>query len=104
MPTESASRRRFLGLAALAPLAGLAARSAQAAETAACYDPAALPRAQKSMRRSLGYEEKSTDAKRQCRLCAFYTGTKDACGTCQMLSGGPVNAGGVCNSFAAKAA
>ena len=104
MPMETASRRRFIGMAALVPLAGFAARSAQAAAPAACYDPAALPRAQKSLRRSLGYEEKSADAKRKCSLCAFYTAAQGDCGTCQMLSGGPVNGGGVCNSFAAKAA
>ena len=104
MASETTSRRRFLGLAAFVPLAGLAARSAHASEAAACYDPATLPRAQKSLRRSLGYDEKSADAKRQCRLCAFYTAAQGDCGTCQMLSGGPVNAGGVCNSFAAKAA
>ena len=98
------SRRGFLAAAGLLPLAGLAMPSAHAADSAVCYDPAMLPRAQKSLRRSLGYEEKSTDPKRQCSLCAFYTAKQGNCGTCQMLSGGPVNGGAVCTSFAPKAA
>ena len=97
------SRRNFLALAGLAPAALLVARSAHAADGAACYDPAALPLTQKSRRRSIGYVESSTDPARRCALCSFFTGTQAGCGTCQLLGGGPVNAGAVCVSFAAKA-
>lgn len=99
----STSRRHFLGLAAAAPVALLAAGTARAAE-AACYDPAALPFSQKSRRRSLGYVEVSSDPKKRCDACAFFTAAAPAsCGSCQMLGGGAVSAGAVCNSFAAKA-
>jgi hypothetical protein len=97
------SRRDFLALAGMAPIALLAAKGAQAAEV--CYDPAALPLSQKNRRRGLGYLEASPEpAKRRCGICVFFTPTagKEGCGNCQMLSGGPVNAGGVCNSFAPK--
>jgi hypothetical protein len=98
------SRRNFLTAAGLAPLACLAGGSALAAEAAACYNPAALPLRQKSQRRSLGYVEKSGDAKNRCAACAFFTAGSQGCGTCQLLGGGAVNAGAVCDSFAAKAA
>jgi hypothetical protein len=101
--TMTASRRNFLGLAGAAPLAVLAAKSAHSAAPAACYDPAALPLSQRNRRRSLGYVEVSSDAKKRCALCAFYTAAANAsCGSCQLLSS-TVNAGAVCTSFAAKA-
>lgn len=99
----TASRRNFLGLAAAAPFAVLAAASARAAD-AACYDPATLPFSQKSRRRSLGYLEVATDPGKRCGGCAFFTAAAPAsCGACQLLGGTRVNAGAVCNSFAAKA-
>jgi hypothetical protein len=101
--TMTASRRNFLGLAAAAPLAILAAKAANAAAPAACYDPAALPLSQRNRRRSLGYIEMSSDAKKRCGACAFFTAAANAsCGSCQLL-GSTVNAGAVCTSFAAKA-
>lgn len=97
------SRRQLLFAAAIAPVA-LAWRSA-AAETPACVDPAALPLAQKRQRRAINYVEPSPDLKKRCGGCAFFTaaGKANSCGTCQLLSGGPVSAIGLCNSFAAKA-
>ena len=98
------SRRNFLALAAGAPLALLAAGRTRAADAPACYDPAALPFSQKSQRRSLGYLEVSADPKKHCGACAFFTAAaQGGCGTCQLLSGGPVRADAVCGSFAAKA-
>ena len=97
------TRRTFLAAASLAPFACLIGSSALATEAAACYDPAALPLSQKSRRRALGYVEASTDAQKNCRTCAFYTVKAGDCGGCQLLGGGPVNAGAVCNSFAKKA-
>ena len=98
------NRRTFLTLAGAAPLVLLASGS-RAAEIApaTCHDPAALPFSQKSRRRSLGYVEVSTEPGKACGGCAFFTATQPGCGTCQLLTGGPVNAGAVCTSFAARA-
>lgn len=95
------SRRNFLSLSAKAiPLVVL---GASAAHAAGCYDAATLPLSQKNRRRSLGYLEEAADPARRCRGCAFFTGTAEGCGTCQMLNG-PVNAGASCSSFAARPA
>ncbi len=100
----SMSRRSLLGLAAVAPLAALAGAGARAAGTAACYDSASLPLSQRNRRRSLAYVETSAVAGKNCAACAFFTsGSQAGCGTCQLLSAGPVNASGLCNSFGAKA-
>ncbi len=96
------TRRKFLSLAVAAPFAAVAAGRAMA-ETPACYDPVNLPLSQQSMRRSLGFVAVSTDPKKRCDLCAFFKAGAAGCGTCQLLSGGPVGAGSVCTSFAAKA-
>ncbi len=96
------ARRRLLAIAGIAPLA-IAASGRALAEGAACYDPAALPLSQKNMRRSIGYMDSSNDPAKRCGLCAFFTAGQDACGTCQLLTGGPVNAGALCTSYAAKA-
>jgi hypothetical protein len=93
-------RRRFLALAAAgAPLALLA--TGAAAQTAACYDPAALPLSQKNRRRSLSYVEASTDPAKHCSACTFFTAAAEGCGTCGLLMG-PVNAGAVCASFSPR--
>ncbi|MBV1686720.1 high-potential iron-sulfur protein [Novosphingobium sp. G106] len=96
-----ASRRSFLAAAALAPLA-LAGKAS--AEPAVCYDPNALPLSQRSRRRALGYVDASPDPAKQCGRCSFFTAAAPGCGTCTMLSGGAVNGGSVCNSFARKSA
>jgi len=96
------SRRDFLSIAAAAPLVALGASRALA-EGAACADPASLPMAQQGMRQSLNYLPASPDVKKHCALCAFFKGDKPGCGACQLLNG-PVDAGGVCDSFAAKQA
>ena len=94
------SRRDLLGLIALAPF-GIAAARAQNAP--ACYDPGALPASQKGIRAALGFKDVSPDPARHCGACAFFAAAKSAgCGTCALLSGGPVSAASVCNSFAKK--
>lgn len=95
------SRRNFLALASLAPAALLVAGSANAAGQA-CYDPNTLPLSQKTRRRGLGYVEPSPDSTKHCGGCAFFTAAEPSCGSCQMLSGGPVSALAVCNSFAPR--
>lgn len=100
----SLSRRSLLGIAAVSPLAALASAGAFAADAAVCYDPARLPLSQRNRRRSLGYVDVSATAGKNCAGCAFFTAaSQPGCGTCQLLSGGPVNASGLCTSFGAKA-
>jgi hypothetical protein len=97
----SGTRRRFLALAGSAPLAALG--FAGAAQAEAGYDPAALPMTQKTRRRSIGYVDVSPDKVKRCGVCAFFTASEPGCGKCALLSGGPVEAGGVCRAFAPKA-
>lgn len=99
------TRRALLLLAIAAPVAAQASAVAAAAATTAsnaCVDPDALPRAQKAMRASLNFRMVSEDPKRQCGGCAFYTAKQGACGSCALLSSGPVPAEGVCDSWAAR--
>ena len=95
------ARRKLLGLAGFAPLA-MAASTRALAEGATCYDANALPLSQKNMRRSLGYMDSSNDPAKRCGLCAFYAAGSGDCGKCQLLANGPVNAGALCASYAAK--
>lgn len=103
----TATRRHILGqvfgIGVIVGVGFAAARLNAQTVAPACYDPSTLPFTQKSRRRALGYVEASTNPARRCGLCAFFTSASPSCGTCQMLSGGPVNVGGLCNSFAPKA-
>lgn len=94
------NRRAAIGLmAAAAGLAGAGGASAQA-----CFDPQALPASDRSLRRTLKFQEVSRDPRRTCGLCAFFTAAQpSSCGKCAMLSGGPVSAMSVCDSWAPKA-
>jgi len=77
-----------------------------AASATACADPATLSDAEMSTRTSLAYTEKSPNPQQVCAGCSFFhagAGSAD-CGTCDMMSGGPVNPQGHCNSWNAKAA
>ena len=96
------NRRRFIALAGLAPVALLGARQSFAQAKAACYDPNALPLAQKNMRRSLGFVDPAPDPAKRCGGCAFFVASQNGCGTCQILSGGPTAQTAYCNSFAPK--
>lgn len=95
------SRRRFLQIAAVAPIAAVGMSRFSAAQANTCADPASLPSAQKSLRKSLEFVDVSKDPAKRCGLCAFYQGKGD-CGNCQILTS-QVNAASVCSSFAAKA-
>lgn len=97
---KNETRRSFLAAAGAVPLALFFARTASAQNV--CVDPASLPLAQKNRRRGLGYVEPTPDAKKRCGACAFFTVSQPGCGTCQMLSGGPVSDMGVCTSFTPK--
>jgi hypothetical protein len=92
-------RRQFLIACGLAPFAAALAGIAKAAEPACGGE---VPLSQKNRRRTLGYLEESTQPQRRCGLCTYFTAGEGGCGTCQMLSGGAVNANGVCNYFVAR--
>ena len=98
------SRRSFIALAGLTPVALLGARQAFAQAQPACVNPNALSLAQKSLRRSVGYVEPSPHGDKRCGLCAFFVAAQNGCGTCQILSGGPVAQNAYCTSFAPKPA
>ncbi|MCE7798282.1 high-potential iron-sulfur protein [Sphingobium sufflavum] len=95
------SRRDLLSLCAVTPLTMLAAAEAVAAPPA-CSSGMAL--SQMNRRSALGYVDVSKDRARHCSLCTFFAAGEGGCGTCQLLSGGSVSAGGVCTSFVARAA
>ncbi|HEY4366673.1 MAG TPA: high-potential iron-sulfur protein [Steroidobacteraceae bacterium] len=69
-----------------------------------CADPSAMTDAEHSTRTSLGYAEKSPNPAQTCAGCAFFHAAAEGgdCGTCDMMSGGPVNSHGHCNSWSAK--
>ena len=95
------SRRGLFKLAVAAPLL-LAAAQARAQDAAVCVNLDALPASQKSMRRSLGFKAQSTDPKKRCGTCAFFTAAAPGCGKCQLLSGGAVAQASVCDNWADK--
>ncbi|MFD1613202.1 high-potential iron-sulfur protein [Sphingomonas tabacisoli] len=96
------SRRGLLCVAATGAAAIALASRASAANAEACFNPDALPAAQKSLRRSLGFQLASPDPARKCGGCAFFTAKPEGCGSCALLSGGPVTAASVCNSWAKR--
>ena len=91
------NRRRALAALALAPLAMAGAAHA------ACYDPATLARAIQARRRTLGFEETGSDPARRCGGCTFFAATSEGCGTCKLMTGGPVTALSTCRSWARPA-
>jgi len=100
MTEAKLSRRSAIGRLAVLPFGLAFAPRASANET--CFDPDALPTSQRSFRKSLGFELKASDPSRACSGCAFYTASSESCGTCRLLSGGPVEPTSTCRSFAAR--
>jgi len=96
------NRRRFIALAGLAPVAILGARHAFAQTTPGCFDPNKLSLAQKNMRRSVSYVDPAPDPAKRCGTCAFFMAKQGGCGSCQILSGGPVAQSAYCTSYAPK--
>lgn len=92
-------RRRLLGMAAVFPL--LVAAAGVRAQ-AVCVNLDTLPAGQKGMRRSLGFKLVSDDPKKHCGSCTFFSAAAGGCGKCQLLSGGAVGEGSVCDSWAQK--
>lgn len=95
------TRRGFVALLAAFAATSLFEKAAAQAPTA-CSDPSTIPLSQRNRRKALGYTSPSTDPQKHCSLCAFFTSASGSCGTCQMLSGGAVEATAVCTSFAKK--
>lgn len=98
----------MLGLAGAAPLVLLGLSSgAGAADAPACFDPEKLPASAKSLRKALGFVTPAPDPAKACGGCAFFVATAKngegaGCGTCGLLSGGPVTAKSWCRSWAKK--
>jgi hypothetical protein len=69
-----------------------------AAAAESCADSAT-----ESLRASLNYANPSPDAAKTCGGCAFFSRdeSQPACGQCTIMSG-QVDAGGVCDSWAAR--
>lgn len=88
--------RRILNTGA--SLAFVPAALGAAAES--CVDPSS-----ESLRDSLHYASPSPKPGELCKGCGFFSGesAKPGCGNCQIMSG-PVDAGGHCDSWAAKGA
>jgi hypothetical protein len=74
------------------------------ASSANCNDLSGLTEAEINARNSVGYVEKTEDSAKNCGNCRFYQpGTQaNGCGGCQLFKG-PVNEGGNCKSWFAKA-
>lgn len=100
------SRRDFISIASITGLAALitatAARAQAPAATAGCVAPKNLSLSQKNRRRSIGYMDMSDDPAKQCSKCSFFTASQSGCGSCVMLSGGPVSASGLCSSYSPR--
>jgi hypothetical protein len=98
--------RRGLGLplagGALLALSGCGDRGNKG-NALVCIDIDALPSAEASVRRSLGYTESSDVPGQTCSGCDFFTASGDGCGSCTIFDGGAVNPAGRCASWSADA-
>jgi hypothetical protein len=112
---DALTRRSFfrLGLTVSAVAAGGAALTAcsggkpqPASAAGGCANPEDMSPSETSLRDANHYVENSADAAKTCAACTFFTPGADGagCGTCQIYTGGPANAKGYCDSWAAKAA
>lgn len=103
MTTRRAVIDGMLGLAGAAPFVFLGLSSgAIAADAPACFDPEKLPASAKSLRKALGFVTPAPDPAKACGGCAFFVAGTSGCGTCGLLSGGPVTAKSWCRSWAKK--
>ena len=94
---------RGSSLGAMALLAGSAAACSKSKAPLACTDTSALSAADLSVRTSLQYVDISTEPGKMCSNCQqFLPAAADQCGACKVVKG-PINPGGYCKSFTAKA-
>jgi hypothetical protein len=92
------TRRQVLWLAARTGAGALAAWSLTAHAESSCTDA----EENEGLRQSLNYVEASSDPKKTCAVCAFFTAEAGAhCGRCQILNGA-ANPAGHCDSFSPK--
>jgi len=94
------------GLSACGDSTGNGASGAQSVSGAQlCADPGALNSSDINARAALAYIEKSADTQKVCAGCVFFHASEqsEACGTCEIFNGGPVNRLGYCNSWTANA-
>ena len=94
--SERFSRGEIISL-----IAGIPAATALTAEAALAADSAAATQQKKT----LGYVNKSAKSGQTCGNCRFYVAAKakGGSGTCQLIPGGTVAAGGWCKSWVKKA-
>lgn len=76
---------------------------AAAGEGPNCTDVSALAEADKTMRTTLAYVDRSTIAEKSCKGCQLFIAAADAagCGTCSVVKG-PISPLGYCNSWVQK--
>ena len=108
MDDQNFTRRRILRQGLQLPAAGAAMWALSACgeskpKAIVCADPNSLSVAENSLRKAGHYEEKAPDPTKTCAGCGFFTVEKAPCGKCEIFQG-PVNSGGHCDSWAAKAA
>lgn len=92
-------------VAAFLAIAGCSGRSGSIASGAVvCADPNAMDESEQATRKGVGYTEAGSDPTQVCARCAFFHVGEgsSACGTCDVLSGKPVNPHGHCNSWSMK--
>jgi hypothetical protein len=79
-------------------------RPSNAVAGTVCADPNAMTDSELSTRKGVGYVETSPNPAQVCGGCSFFHAgaAGSACGTCDVLSGAPVNNHGHCNSWSAK--
>lgn len=108
--TDTSSRRIFLtrigvGTLAIGAVSVLQACGKKEGEGAApkCDDTTGLSDADKALRTSLKYMDKSPEATKSCKVCLQFTPPEGgaACGGCKLFKG-TVSPEGYCNGFAAK--
>ncbi|WP_129782424.1 high-potential iron-sulfur protein [Peristeroidobacter soli] len=94
------------GVAVAATLSACGGGSKTTGATQACADPSKLGPTELSTRKAVGYVEQSSNPQSVCAGCAFFhaPASGEACGKCDMFNGGPVNPGGYCRSWTARAA
>jgi len=106
MDTRSVkSRREFLQqIALVGAMGGIAAACHSKPTLLGCTDVKTLSDADKQMRTTLQYIDKSPDAAKACRGCNFFQkpAMADICGGCTLVKG-PISPGGSCTSWVQKA-
>jgi hypothetical protein len=70
-----------------------------------CQDVSSLSEADRTMRTTLNYVDRSAEPGKACSGCAFYhkAPLPDRCGACTLVKG-PINPAGYCTSYVPKPA